>query len=76
MKKIVTTIAALAMAVSMFAADVSAKVQLEGNLLTVDKGNITALDINKPRDQHWNPMTNSAPALSPLNAKFIIGFQC
>ena len=35
MKKIVTTIAALAMAVSMFAADVSAKVHIEGSLLNV-----------------------------------------
>ena len=58
MKKIVTTIAALAMAVSMFAADVSAKVQLEGKLLTVNDGAITALDINKPAAQHWNPIMN------------------
>ncbi|MBE6350661.1 MAG: hypothetical protein E7062_07965 [Spirochaetaceae bacterium] len=72
MKKIVTTIAALAMAVSMFAADVSAKVQLQGNLLTVDNGNITALDINKPSDQHWNPIMNFAFSGDKAGAEFVI----
>ena len=54
MKKIVTTIAALAMAVSMFAADVSAKVHVEGSLLNVNGDNITALTIGH-KAQPWNP---------------------
>ena len=54
MKKIVTTIAALAMAVSMFAADISAKVHVEGSLLNVNGDNITALTIGH-KNQPWNP---------------------
>ncbi len=54
MKKIVTTIAALAMAVSMFAADISAKVKLDGSLLNVNGDNITALTIGH-KAQNWNP---------------------
>ncbi len=54
MKKIVTTIAALAMAVSMFAADVSAKVHVEGSLLNVADGNVKALAIGH-KNQPWNP---------------------
>ena len=72
MKKIVTTIAALAMAVSMFAADVSAKVQLEGNLLTVKDGAITALDINKPSAQHWNPIMKFAFSGDKAGAEFAV----
>ena len=55
MKKIVGIIAALAMATAVFAADVSAKVVLEGNLFkyNADKS-MSAMDIDKPAAQHWN----------------------
>ena len=72
MKKIVTTIAALAMAVSMFAADVSAKVQLEGSLFTTTDGNISALDIDKPSAQHWNPIMNFAFNGDKAGAEFAV----
>jgi hypothetical protein len=42
------------MAVSMFAADVSAKVHIEGSLLNVADGNVKALAIGH-KNQPWNP---------------------
>ena len=61
MKKIVGILVAAAIATSVFAADVSAKVQLEGNLFKfgTDK-KITMFDIAKPSDQAWNPIINAS----------------
>lgn len=58
MKKIVSVVAAAAvLASSVFAADVSAKVRLEGSLLDVDKdGNVSALKIEHAAGQNWNPV--------------------
>ena len=73
MKKIVGIIAALAMASAVFAADVSAKVQLEGNLFNynADKS-MSALDINKPSDQHWNPVFNLGVNTDNGGAEFVV----
>ena len=60
MKKIIGILLAGAMAFSAFAADVSAKVNLEGELLNITDGAVKALNINKPSDQHWNPIMNLA----------------
>ena len=56
-----------------FAADVSAKVQLEGNLFKygADKS-ISVLDINKPSDQHWNPIFNLSMNGEKAGAEFVV----
>ena len=71
MKKIVGILAAAAIATSVFAADVSAKVQLEGNLFkfNADKS-ISAFDIGKPSAQTWNPIFDLAVSNDKAGAKF------
>jgi len=56
MKKIVGILAAAALATSVFAADVSAKVLLNGELLNVAGSNVSAASINHNPDQAWNPV--------------------
>ena len=72
MKKIVGIFAAAAvLATSAFAADVSAKVQLEGNLFkfNADKS-ISMFDINKPSDQAWNPIFKTSVGNDKAGASF------
>jgi hypothetical protein len=74
MKKIVGIFAAAAvLATSVFAADVSAKVQLEGNLFKygADKS-ISLFDIAKPSDQAWNPIINTSVSNDEAGAEFCI----
>lgn len=72
MKKIVGILLAGAMAFSAFAADVSAKVNLEGELLNITDGAVNALSINKPSDQHWNPIMNFAVNGDQAGAEFAV----
>ena len=72
MKKIIGILLAGAMAFSAFAADVSAKVQLEGELLNITDGAVNALNINKPSDQHWNPIMNFAVNGDQAGAEFAV----
>ena len=65
MKKIVGILAAAAvLATSVFAADVSAKVKLDGNLLNVDgtkeKDGLSAVMIKHNTDESWNPVLSMA----------------
>ena len=65
MKKIVGILAAAAvLATSVFAADVSAKVKLDGKLLNVDttkeKDGVSAVSIGHNTDESWNPVLNTA----------------
>ena len=65
MKKIVGILAAAAvLATSVFAADVSAKVKLDGNLLNVDgtkeKDGLSAVMIKHNTDESWNPVLKMA----------------
>ena len=55
MKKIVGIIAAVAMAASVFAADVSAKVEILGRLFNYDGDNIGSLAIAEG-NRNWNPV--------------------
>ncbi len=73
MKKIVGILTAAAIATSVFAADVSAKVQLEGNLFKfgTDK-KITMFDIAKPSDQAWNPIIKASVNNDQAGAEFCI----
>jgi len=74
MKKIVGIFAAAAvLATSVFAADISAKVQLEGNLFKfgTDKS-ISMFDIDKPSDQHWNPVFNITTSTDNAGAEFVV----
>ena len=74
MKKIVGIFAAAAvLATSVFAADISAKVQLEGNLFkyNADKS-MSALDIAKPSDQAWNPIFNTSVSNDEAGAEFCV----
>ena len=72
MKKIVGILAAAAVATSVFAADVSAKVKLEGNLFKYAGGEVSAFDINKPSDQHWNPIFNLSTSTDRAGAEFAV----
>ena len=65
MKKIVGILAAAAvLATSVFAADVSAMVKLDGKLLNVDttkeKDGVSAVSIGHNTDEHWNPVLKMA----------------
>ena len=65
MKKIVGILAAAAvLATSVFAADVSAKVKLDGKLLNVDttkeKDGVSAVSIGHNTDESWNPVLKMA----------------
>ncbi len=65
MKKIVGILAAAAvLATSVFAADVSAKVKLDGSLLNVDgtkdKTGVSAVSIQHNTDESWNPVISLA----------------
>ena len=75
MKKIVGIIAAAALlATSVFAADISAKVQLEGNLFSYN-GTTEAMSmfkIDKPSDQSWNPIFNTSVSSDRAGAKFCV----
>ncbi len=74
MKKIVGIFAAAAvLATSVFAADVSAKVQLEGNIFkfNADKS-ISMFDIAKPSDQAWNPILKTSVNNEKAGAEFVI----
>lgn len=56
MKKIVTIMTVAAMATSLFAADVAAKVKLNGSLFNIAGGNVSALSIDTNHPEHWNPV--------------------
>lgn len=73
MKKIVGIIAALAMATAVFAADVSAKVVLNGNLFkyNADKS-MSAMDIDKPGAQHWNGLFSLSANNDNAGASFSV----
>ncbi len=54
MKKIIGILLAGALVTSAFAADVNARVQVDGSLFTVDNGSFSALTIGH-KSQPWNP---------------------
>ena len=73
MKKIVGILTAAAIATSVFAADISAKVQLEGNLFKYNTdGSMSALDIAKPGAQSWNPIFNVSVNGDNAGAEFCV----
>lgn len=73
MKKILGIIAAGALiATSVFAADISAKVQLEGSLFNYDGTNMSALTIDKPAGQNWNPVLSTSINGDNAGAEFVI----
>ena len=74
MKKIVGIIAALAMASAVFAADISAKVELDGNFFKYDGASkaISALNVDKPGDQHWNPVFSASVSGDNAGASFCV----
>ena len=75
MKKIVGIIAAAALlATSVFAADISAKVQLEGSLFNYDGATeaMSMFEIDKPSDQAWNPIFNTSVNGDKAGAKFCV----
>ena len=74
MKKIVGIIAALAMAGAVFAADISAKVELDGNLLKYNgtTEGLTALNVDKPSDQHWNAVFSTSVSGDNAGASFVV----
>ncbi len=72
MKKIIGILLAGALVTSAFAADVSAKVQLEGELLNIKDGAVNALNINKPDAQHWNPLFNASINGDRAGAEFAV----
>ena len=55
MKKIVGILAAAAIAASVFAADVSAKVKLTGSLFDYKKDSISAFTLNNHQSHNWEP---------------------
>jgi len=78
MKKIVGIIAAAALlATSVFAADVSAKVQLEGSLFSMNgtSKKMEMFTINKPGCQAWNPIMSLSANGDQAGAKFCIFSQ-
>ena len=56
MKKIVALLMVLALVAGAFAADVSAKVKLDGNLAAYDGENFSALSIGHALGEDWNPV--------------------
>jgi hypothetical protein len=73
MKKIVGIIAALAMAGAVFAADISAKVVLEGELFSrAGNGDMTMFNIKKPSDQAWNPIISTSASSDSAGAEFVL----
>lgn len=57
MKKIVSILAVAALATSVFAADVAAKVKLNGSLFNMDAdGNVAMFNIDTNHPEHWNPV--------------------
>ena len=73
MKKIVGILSAAAvLAASVFAADVSAKVVLEGELLNIADGNVNAFNIKKPGCQTWNPIMNLSVSADRAGAEFCV----
>ena len=75
MKKIVGIIAAVAMiATSVFAADISAKVELDGKLFNYDGGTkaMSALNVDKPAAQHWNAVFSASASGDNAGASFVV----
>jgi len=72
MKKIVMGIAAVAMAASVFAADVSAKVHFEGKLFNYDGKNVSAMNIDKPAGQNYNPILSLSAGDDVAGASFVV----
>ncbi len=79
MKKIVGILAAAAVAASAFAADVSAKVKLDGSLFdfdgTKDKAAISGLSIKHNTDESWNPVISMSTSSDNAGASvsFYVG---
>ena len=72
MKKIVGILAVAAMATSMFAADVSAKVKLTGSILNYD-GDVSAMKLNNHQSHNWEP--DLALSTSTDNAGATVKFK-
>ena len=75
MKKIVGILAAAAVfATSVFAADVSAKVELDGKLFNYDGASktVSALNVDKPGDQHWNAVFSASVSGDNAGASFVV----
>ncbi|MCR5436906.1 MAG: hypothetical protein K6E97_07575 [Treponema sp.] len=75
MKKIVGILAAAAVfATSVFAADISAKVELDGNLFKYDGATktVSALNVDKPTDQHWNAVFSASVSGDNAGASFVV----
>ena len=75
MKKIVGILAAAAvLATSVFAADVSAKVELDGKLFNYDGDSkaVSALNVDKPSAQHWNPALSTSVSGDNAGASFVV----
>ena len=69
MKKIIGIIAAVAMATSVFAADISAKARLDGSLFNFDGANISMLQAEHAI-QNWNPTLSLATSGDKAGASF------
>lgn len=75
MKKIVGILAAAAVfATSVFAADISAKVELDGKLFNYDGASktVSALNVDKPTDQHWNAVFSASVSGDNAGASFVV----
>ena len=75
MKKIVGILAAAAVfATSVFAADISAKVELDGKLFNYDgtSKTVSALNVDKPAAQHWNAVFSASVSGDNAGASFIV----
>jgi len=75
MKKIVGILAAAAVfATSVFAADVSAKVELDGKLFNYDGATktVSALNVDKPAGQHWNGIFSASVSGDNAGASFVV----
>jgi len=75
MKKIVGILAAAAVfATSVFAADISAKVELDGKLFNYDGATktVSALNVDKPADQHWNAVFSASVSGDNAGASFVV----
>lgn len=72
MKKIVGILAVAALfASTVFAADISAKVELDGKLFNYD-GGMSALNIDKPAAQHWNAVFSTSVNGDGAGAEFVV----
>jgi hypothetical protein len=69
MKKIIGIIAAVAMATSVFAADISAKAKLDGSLFKFDAGAISMIEAEHAIE-NWNPTLSLATSGDKAGASF------